>query len=654
MCQKRLGVAKTKRRNKNKMKKPLLLAITAALFFTAAQGLRAEEIVKNDLIPVKIYIASHDDVYKFNALGVNIEELREGYIETRITRVKYDELTSLGWKVEPREEERADPKIISEYHGYNWITVLLDSIHAAHPGITKKISYGKSYNGHDLWAFLITSQPDSILNKAEVRLAGNIHGDEVVGTEMLLGIMDSLTNFYDSVPEITDLVNTREIWFIPTLNPDGNLAGVRYNGHNEDLNRDFPVPDGGTNNGFVADIEPETQAFINYWSSKRVVLSLNYHGGALVANYPWDYTLVRCPDDLLAREVSLGYARLNTPMYTETYDYDNDGLADSGVVDGADWYVVRGSLQDWSYHATSGLDVTVECSVNKTPPKNQLPTFWNDNRNSLMYFIRQAGWGLQGIVTDSLTGLPINWASVVPFGIDKPVYTDTIGDYHRMLMTDQYDLIFTAVGYHEKWASDIRVKIDSVTNLDMQLAPILITGIVSDSAGGIPIPGALVEIVGLRSDTTDSTGVYLMRWNQDDHYSLKASAAGYTTVIYDSLKFENDSTINFSLSTDSGVAGKPGVNVFITRLEQPFPNPGRSEVHIRYQLAAAGPAVLEIYDISGRRIKSLPQGSVPAGAVRTFTWDGSDQSGKNVPAGVYFCRLAAGGMTKIRRMIMLK
>jgi len=188
----------------------------------------------------------------------------------------------------------------------------------------------------------------------------------------------------------------------------------------------------------------------------------------------------------------------------------------------------------------------------------------------------------------------------------------------------------------------------------MQLAPILVTGIVSDSDGGAPIPGALVEIVGLRNDTTDSGGTYQLRWNQDDYYSLKASAAGYTTVVYDSLKFENDSTINFSLSTDSGVAGRPGVNVFITRLEQPYPNPGRSGIHIRYQLAVSGPAVLDIYDITGRRVKSLPQGTVPAGAVRTFTWDGSDRSGKKVSAGVYFCRLTAGGMNKTRRMVILQ
>ncbi|MDQ7799216.1 MAG: M14 family zinc carboxypeptidase [Candidatus Edwardsbacteria bacterium] len=637
------------------MKKLVILLALLSIGFAGSPS-HAQEVGKAGLIPVKIYITTHDDVYKFNALGVGIEELKDGYIEARITQEKIFELISLGWKVEPREEEKVDPKIITAYHDHPWLTAKLDSVHADYPAITKKISIGKSVQNRDLWAFLITDHPDSAENEAEVRFTATIHGNEPVGTEISIALIDSLTAGYGIVPAITDLVDSREIWFLPMFNPDGNTTNLRVNANGEDLNRDFPVPDGSIGDDGDWVVEQENQRFIDFWSGKRAVLSATYHGGALIANYPWDYMdssamSLEPPDLDLARRVSINYAVLNPPMFSTP---SPSTPYDSGAIYGYTWYPVHGTLQDWSYHATSCLDITMEISTNKWPAAATLPSYWADNREGMLYFIRQAGWGVQGIVTDSLTGLPINWASVVPFGIDKPVYTDTIGDYHRMLMTDQYDLIFSAVGYHEKWASDIRVRIDSLTNLDMQLAPILVTGIVSDSDSGTPIPGALVEIVGLRSDTTDSFGNYLIRWNQDDYYSLKASAAGYTTVIYDSLKFENDSTINFSLSTDSGVAGRPGVNVFITRLEQPFPNPSGAVVTIRYQLAAAGPACLDIYDITGRRVKSLPQGTVPAGAVRIFTWDGSDQSGKKVSAGVYFCRLSAGGMNKTRRMVILQ
>jgi len=164
-----------------------------------------------------------------------------------------------------------------------------------------------------------------------------------------------------------------------------------------------------------------------------------------------------------------------------------------------------------------------------------------------------------------------------------------------------------------------------------------------------------MDAINLRSDTADANGQYSLRWNQDDYYSLKASASGYKAVIYDSLKFANDSTINFNLSIDTGVAGGPGeVRIFITRLEAPYPNPSRSSVTFKYQLATTGEARLDIYDITGRLIKSLPQGIISAGTVRTFIWDGSSRTGEKVSAGVYFCRLTAGGMNKTQRMVFLK
>jgi len=628
------------------MKKTLITAITAVLFFTAVQAYPAQGNANNDLLPVKIYIASHDDVYKFDALGVNIEELRDGYIEARITQTKSDELIALGWKVETRGEEKIDSKIATQYHNYAQMTAFLDSIHALYPAITKKISLGKSVQNRDLWAFLVTDNPDSIENEAEVRLAANIHGDETVGRELCLAMIDSLTKVYGSVAAVTNLVDTREIWFMPSLNPDGYELDQRYNANGLDLNRNFPVPDGSIGEDGTYNIEIENQKFIGFWSGKHAVLSLNYHGGALVANYPWDYTVIRCPDDTLAKEVSLGYSRLNPPMYASA-------VFDSGVTNGWDWYYVYGSLQDWSYHVTSCLDITMEIGT-KWPSASSLPSYWADNREGMLYFIRQAGWGVQGIVTDSLTGLPINWASVTPFGIDKSVYTDTIGDYHRMLMTGQYDLIFSAIGYHEKWADDVRVKLDSITNLDIQLAPILVSGLVCDSANGDPIPDAMVEIIGVRSDTTDSSGNYLLRWNQDDYYSLKASAMGYTTVIYDSLKFENDSTINFSLSTDSGVTGRPGIGIFVTRLEKPYPNPASSSVNLRYQLARTGSATIDIYDVTGRLVRSLPQGIVRAGKVNEVKWDGTDHVGQRIASGIYICRLSALGETRTTRLVKIK
>jgi hypothetical protein len=440
------------------MKKVLFL-IPVLLLFLAGGDLWA---LPSGLIPVKIFISSHDDVYKFKALGVGIEEMRQGYVEARVTESKYQELQALGWLVETRLEEKTDPKIALQYHNYSQITGFLDSIHTNYPAITKKVSIGQSVQGRELWAFLVTDNPNSDENEAEVRLAANIHGNETVGRELCLAMIDSLTKAYGFVPAITDLVNSREIWFMPALNPDGFELNQRENANFVDLNRNYPVPDGSIGEDGTYVNEMETQAFIDFWSGKRAVLSLNYHGGALVANYPWDYTAIRCPDDLLAKEVSLGYSRLNPPMYASA-------SFDSGVTNGWDWYYVYGSLQDWSYHATSCLDVTMEIGT-KWPAASTLPSYWSDNRGGMLFFISQAGLGIQGLVTDSATGQPLDFVQVDVAGIDKSVYTDTIGDYHRMLLSGSYGFTFSKTGYVSKTIPGIRVKYDSLTNLDVALA----------------------------------------------------------------------------------------------------------------------------------------------------------------------------------------
>ncbi|MCU0608069.1 MAG: carboxypeptidase regulatory-like domain-containing protein, partial [Candidatus Edwardsbacteria bacterium] len=173
---------------------------------------------------------------------------------------------------------------------------------------------------------------------------------------------------------------------------------------------------------------------------------------------------------------------------------------DSGVTNGAAWYVIRGGLQDWSYHATSCLDITMEISTTKWPTAGALPGFWSDNRGGMLYFIKQAGWGVQGVVTDSVTGLPINRAQLDVAGIAKPVWSDSaVGDYHRMLMTGYYDLTFSKPGYASKTFANVRVRLDSVTTLDVPLSPILLSGTVTDSATTLPISGAVVTVVGVKS-----------------------------------------------------------------------------------------------------------------------------------------------------------
>lgn len=75
----------------------------------------------------------------------------------------------------------------------------------------------------------------------QVKLVGNIHGDEVVGRELLLGLADGLcTGWKERREEVVRLLESTEVHLLPSLNPDGFVLKTRNNANDRDLNRGFP------------------------------------------------------------------------------------------------------------------------------------------------------------------------------------------------------------------------------------------------------------------------------------------------------------------------------------------------------------------------------------------------------------------------------
>jgi len=85
----------------------------------------------------------------------------------------------------------------------------------------------------------------------------------------------------------------------------------------------------------------------------------------------------------------------------------------------------------------------------------------------------------------------------------------------------------------------------------------------------------------------------------------------------------------------------------------PRPNPARDAVTFRYALPATASVLLAIYDLFGRRVAELADGTLPAGA-HTTVWDFRDAAGATVPPGVYLAKLAAGGEVLTRAVIRVR
>lgn len=101
------------------------------------------------------------------------------------------------------------------------------------------------------------------------------------------------------------------------------------------------------------------------------------------------------------------------------------------------------------------------------------------------------------------------------------------------------------------------------------------------------------------------------------------------------------------------VAATAGVAPARTRIAAVTPNPFNPRATISIDLSRGGPATLDVYDGSGRRVRRLVDGTLPAGRHRV-TWDGLDDGGRGAASGTYYARLDTGHGTSVMRMVLVR
>jgi hypothetical protein len=109
---------------------------------------------------------------------------------------------------------------------------------------------------------------------------------------------------------------------------------------------------------------------------------------------------------------------------------------------------------------------------------------------------------------------------------------------------------------------------------------------------------------------------------------------------------------NYLFRNTSSLTAVPGRPAALAALRAQ-PNPLRERTVIRYLGEGAPRASLAIYDVQGRRVRSLHEGPM-AGGLLTWEWDGRDDAGSRVAGGIYFARLAAGGRAGTVKLAVLR
>lgn len=676
------------------------MSITCLVLCILITYSQAGQNVKLATIPLQ----NHSSVYDLSRRDITIIHAGKDFAKVLVEDVEIEYLRAAGYSVDIIIDDYQTYKdSIFErgfYHTYDQVYAVLDSFVQDYPDICRLDTLGFSVQGRAVWAMRVTDNPDIEENEPEIRLIGNMHGDEHIGTEVTLYFLRYLLSNYAGNSQVQDLVNNCEFWIAPTINPDGKVANTRRNINNVDLNRDYGFFWAGWGGSPSPSSQIETKVMMQHLEENDIALEYNYHSVAEYVNYPWDYHQADPADSQFLISLSTLYA----------------AAADLTVTNGYDWYQVTGSLQDYTIGTTGALAWTIETP--EPASSSLIDQICYENRDALLVVCERAGWGIEGVVKDSLTNMPL-LARIAFLDPDRTcIYSDPQnGDFHKMIEQGTYDVMVCANGYTSKQIDSVVVPATgSITLADVYLAPdssvryafrvVLCCFQNHDTDNNKTRPrftlgppdsqpfslgrnGYIVLDMGAQTPIVDISGNDFIVYEADDGLTegyyvyvsngwegpwLRCDSAGGTAFfdlagtglsearyvrIIDDADFTTGQYAGFDL--DAVQSFSPiGVEEQETRTGEEqlqvmlVPNPFRNSTTVLFPVASKQYTVgsIEIYDVSGRLIKQLNCPTMEQSS--HIVWDGIDEAGHAVSAGLYFVKVSISGHVVTKKVIFVR
>ena len=252
------------------------------------------------------------------------------------------------------------------WHTYSEAVAFVDSLRLLYPAVvSERWSLGTTHEGRDIWCFRLSDNPDVDEDEPEMLLDGMHHAREIMASEFCLMFPAHLAQqYYAGDPQTVHLLDKRELYVVPIVNPDGVVfnelinpdgGGMwrknrRNNGggvYGVDINRNYPY-EWGHDNGSSGDpssetyrgpspgSEPETQALMALINSHEFVTHQTVHTHGNLTLFPWGWTTAHTPDHGLfvqAADVMTQYNGYTPGQPPEVL------------------YEVSGSTTDWAYGA---------------------------------------------------------------------------------------------------------------------------------------------------------------------------------------------------------------------------------------------------------------------------------------------------------------
>lgn len=312
-----------------------------------------------------------------------------GFADVLVDDKQIDYIFSLGYPISASPADdiaRAAPQLDADlglYHTFAEMESLITTWESDFPAICDVFTIGSSIEARPIYAIKISDNVSvDETDETEVLYIGNHHAREIMSVEVPLLFAEYLLVNYGSDPTITARVDSREIYFVPMLNPDGHVyVEQNHDGNSNywwrknrrinydfsigvDLNRNYAygfayddigssgTPSSVVYRGEYAFSEPETQAIRDFVNAREFTMWLSYHSYGELLLYPWGFIPENTPDHDV-------YSRLGE-LLTASNGYFAGNLATGAI------YAVNGDSDDWGY----GEQVTKEKIFAFTPELN--------------------------------------------------------------------------------------------------------------------------------------------------------------------------------------------------------------------------------------------------------------------------------------------
>jgi hypothetical protein len=410
---------------------------------------------------------------------ISIAKVKDNTVWAFANDDEWNTFKSLGYKAELLPDPASlEPPVMRQagqntrlwdsYPTYEAYVAQMNAFATNYPNLCQIVNAGTTVNGRAILFARISDNISTQEAEPEVMYTSSMHGNETTGFILTLRLIDYLLSNYTTDTRVQNLVNNLDIWINPLANPDGTYYGGnssvsgarRANANGIDLNRSFPDVWGGATQTH----QIENTIMENLANAHHFVISANFHGGTEVFNYPWDGTYTRHIDNNWYINVGNAYVAtartVNSSYMTSLYS--------SGITNGADWYIVYGGRQDWMNYNKQCREVTIELSDAYILSASLLPSYWNYNYQSLLGYLENALYGLQGTVKDAY-GNPLS-ATINVVGSDDAhsmATTDAAcGDYIRMLLPGTYTVQISVAGYATQTFNNVVISAGQKTTLN--------------------------------------------------------------------------------------------------------------------------------------------------------------------------------------------